>query len=166
MVVRLSALRTGRIYPRKYSWYSFLLKAELTPGPSCDRKDYVNEKFQWHHLESNQPPSDLQRSTLTNVLPRSPLSAKTKGNFQLNFCHGVSTRKVLTKWYWIWAWCINGLILKDKNQNTQRWTNNSCNQSTRILYRPSWDRNKSHQAEVYKWLVGPRLCLLDRRLKK
>ena len=24
-----------------------------------DRKDYVNEKFQWHHLESNQRPSDL-----------------------------------------------------------------------------------------------------------
>jgi len=27
--VRLSALRT----PRKYSWYSFLLKTETTPGP-------------------------------------------------------------------------------------------------------------------------------------
>ena len=25
---RLSALRTGRLYPRKYSWYSFLLEAE------------------------------------------------------------------------------------------------------------------------------------------
>jgi hypothetical protein len=32
--------------PRKYSWYSFLLKDESTPGPYCDRKDYVNEKFQ------------------------------------------------------------------------------------------------------------------------
>jgi hypothetical protein len=32
-VVRLSALPTGRLYPpRKYSWYSFLLDAELTPG--------------------------------------------------------------------------------------------------------------------------------------
>ena len=29
---RLSALRTGRVYPRKYSWNSFLLDAELTPG--------------------------------------------------------------------------------------------------------------------------------------
>ena len=29
----LSALRTGRLYPRKYSWYSFLLEAESTPGP-------------------------------------------------------------------------------------------------------------------------------------
>jgi len=37
--------------PRKYSWYSFLLEAESTPATLCDRKDYVNEKFQWHHLE-------------------------------------------------------------------------------------------------------------------
>jgi len=43
-VVRLSALRTGRLNPppRKYSWYSFLLEAESTPGPQCGRKDYVN----------------------------------------------------------------------------------------------------------------------------
>jgi hypothetical protein len=38
-VVRLSALRTGRLYPQKDSWYSFLLEAEFTPGPQCDRKD-------------------------------------------------------------------------------------------------------------------------------
>ena len=31
---------------REYSWYSFLLEAESTPGPYCDRKDfYVNEKI-------------------------------------------------------------------------------------------------------------------------
>jgi hypothetical protein len=30
---RLSALRTGRLYPpRKYSWHSFLFEAESTPG--------------------------------------------------------------------------------------------------------------------------------------
>jgi hypothetical protein len=33
-VVRLSALNASRLYPpRKYSWYSFLLEAESTPGP-------------------------------------------------------------------------------------------------------------------------------------
>jgi len=26
---------------------------------ACDRKDYVNEKFQWRHLELNQQPYDL-----------------------------------------------------------------------------------------------------------
>jgi len=25
--------------PRKYSWYSFLLETESTPGPQCDRRD-------------------------------------------------------------------------------------------------------------------------------
>jgi len=32
--------------PRKYSWYSFLLEVQSTPGPQCGRKDYVNETFQ------------------------------------------------------------------------------------------------------------------------
>jgi hypothetical protein len=45
--------------PRKYSWYSFLLEADSTPGPYCDRKDYFNEKFQWHHRESNLRPPGL-----------------------------------------------------------------------------------------------------------
>jgi len=30
---RFSALRTGHLTPRKYSWYSFLLEAESTLGP-------------------------------------------------------------------------------------------------------------------------------------
>jgi hypothetical protein len=38
-VVRLSALCTGDFTPRNDSWYSFLLEAESTPGPQCDRKD-------------------------------------------------------------------------------------------------------------------------------
>ena len=32
-VVRLSASRTGRLYPQKCSWYSFSLGAKSTPGP-------------------------------------------------------------------------------------------------------------------------------------
>jgi len=46
-VVRSSALCTGRLYPpRKYSRYSYMLKAELTSGPQYGWKDYVNKKFQ------------------------------------------------------------------------------------------------------------------------
>ena len=30
--------------PRKYSWYPFLLGAESTPGPYCDRKDFMSMK--------------------------------------------------------------------------------------------------------------------------
>ena len=30
--------------PSKCSWYSFLLEAESTPGPQCDRKDFMPVK--------------------------------------------------------------------------------------------------------------------------
>jgi len=39
IVVRLSALRTGRLYPRKCFWYSFLLETESITVPECDRND-------------------------------------------------------------------------------------------------------------------------------
>jgi hypothetical protein len=67
-ISRQSAREDGRVVslthrlplpPSKYSWYSFLLEAESTPGPLCGRKVYVNEKFQWHHRESNPRPSCL-----------------------------------------------------------------------------------------------------------
>jgi len=49
-VIRLSSLRTGRLYPSPlqeiFLVYSFLLEAESTPGPKCGWKDYVDEKFQ------------------------------------------------------------------------------------------------------------------------
>jgi len=32
-------VRTGRIYPTRYSWYSFLLEVESTSRPQCDRRD-------------------------------------------------------------------------------------------------------------------------------
>ena len=51
--------------PRKYTWYSFPLQAESTSGSQCGWKDYVKEKFQWHHRESNPRPSELQRSAPT-----------------------------------------------------------------------------------------------------
>ena len=34
------------LLPGNTSGYSFLLEAESTPEPWCDRKDYVTEKFQ------------------------------------------------------------------------------------------------------------------------
>ena len=41
---RLSALLADRLYPRKYSWYSFLLEAESTSGPQCDGKNFMSKK--------------------------------------------------------------------------------------------------------------------------
>ena len=53
------------LHPRKHFWHSFLLEAESTTGP-CGWKDYVNEKFQWHHRELNPQSSGLQHSASTN----------------------------------------------------------------------------------------------------
>jgi hypothetical protein len=43
-----------QLAPRKYSWCSFLLEVESTSGPQSGRKNYVNEKFQWHHREQTR----------------------------------------------------------------------------------------------------------------
>ena len=67
---------------------------------------YVNEKFQWQQLVSNQRLSDLQHSTLTTVPPRSPtcsvlnemslteeeLKKKSVKQILSHCCRGVRTR--------------------------------------------------------------------------
>jgi len=55
----ISPTRRPSLPSMKYTWYSFLLEAESTPGPGWGRKDYVNEKFRWHHRKSNPRPSGL-----------------------------------------------------------------------------------------------------------
>ena len=68
----VSPMHRPPLPPRKYSWYSFLLEVESTPGPQCGRKDYVNRKFQLHHRGSNPRPSDLQRSASTDCATAYP----------------------------------------------------------------------------------------------
>ena len=52
-VLRLSALRTGSLQLPPSPQRNILLEAESTPGPRCGWRNDVNEKFQWHHRESN-----------------------------------------------------------------------------------------------------------------
>jgi len=41
MVVGCHPYAPAAFTPKKCSWYSFLLEAESTPGPWCDRKDFM-----------------------------------------------------------------------------------------------------------------------------
>jgi hypothetical protein len=54
---RLSASRTGRLYPQGHPWYSFSWEAESTPGPWFSQKEIWHWKIQWHDRESIPGPS-------------------------------------------------------------------------------------------------------------
>ena len=44
MVVGCQPYALAAFTPKKYSWYSFLLEAESTPGQQYDRKDFMSMK--------------------------------------------------------------------------------------------------------------------------
>ena len=82
----VSRMHRPPLPPGKYSWHSFLLQDESTPVPQCDQKGYVNEKFQWHHRESNPRPSGLKHSASTNCTTACPSLHKLPGVLSPSFC--------------------------------------------------------------------------------
>jgi hypothetical protein len=73
-VVRSSPLRTGRLYPHEFSWYSFL-ETESTPGHMVPL--VASEKNpQRHDWGSSPRTSDWQSSALTTTLPQAPCRLK------------------------------------------------------------------------------------------
>jgi hypothetical protein len=132
--------------PRKYSWYSFMLEAESNLGPYCCRKDYVNEKFQWHREESNVAAHCLNQ--LRHHIPQNE-SAVT-----------ILIHVLLSSWFW-WdaVSCCVVLVLEfgddvplKCNLRSLRPVANSSNVSL-LLYEQAWQLNRINQTwiKIARW---------------
>ena len=95
---RLSAAFT----PRKYSWYSFLLKTESTPRPQCGRKDYVNEKFQTIILNVGLHIVLVCRSSASNIQSNSTrICMADLYALSQNFSLNLKIRRVVMPYHYV-----------------------------------------------------------------
>ena len=60
MVVGCQPYAPAAFTPTKYSWYSFLLEAESTPGPQCDQKDFMS-------MKNSMTPAGIEPATFRSV---------------------------------------------------------------------------------------------------
>ena len=96
----LSALITGRRYPRKCSWYLFLLEDKSTPGPQCDRKDFMS-------MKNPLTPAGIEPATFRCVAQHNPSFISVSMYWQPS-CHlsldliTLFVAVAHSEWWWWW----------------------------------------------------------------
>jgi len=76
MVVGCQPYTPAAFIAREHYWYSFLLEVELTPGPQCDRKDFMS-------MKNPLTPAGIEPATFRFVAQNFPTFNSTQYNTHL-----------------------------------------------------------------------------------